>query len=132
MKIAITTEGPELESAVDPRFGRARYFLVLDNNSDDVSVIDNQTNQNAAQGAGIQASRKLLDEGVQALITGHVGPKAFEVLQSGHVAVYVDAAGTAAEAYAQFNAGNLEKQEVAKCSGRRRGQGHGHHHGQCG
>ena len=77
MKIAITSQGKELESPVDPRFGRAKFFIVADTEQEGFTVADNGQNLNAAQGAGIQAGRNVVDLGVQAVITGHVGPKAF-------------------------------------------------------
>ena len=55
MKVIVTSQGQELNSPVDPRFGRAKYFLVVDTETGDFSAADNSQNLNAAQGAGIQA-----------------------------------------------------------------------------
>ncbi|NQU20396.1 MAG: NifB/NifX family molybdenum-iron cluster-binding protein, partial [Candidatus Nealsonbacteria bacterium] len=52
MKIAVTSQGPDLTSQVDPRFGRAKTFIVVDTETDEFSVHDNTQNMNAAQGAG--------------------------------------------------------------------------------
>jgi len=117
MKLAVTSQGPDLDSAVDPRFGRAKCFIVFDTESNMLSVADNKQNLNAPQGAGIQAGRNVVELGVQAIITGHVGPKAFATLQAGNVAVFTGAEGTVAEAIDQFKAGQLKRQKDADVEG---------------
>ncbi len=117
MKTAVTSQGKELSSSVDPRFGRAKFFVVVDTETGEFSVSDNSQNLNAAQGAGIQAGRNVVDLGVEAVITGHVGPKAFATLQAGGVAVYNGASGTVAEAVEQFKAGKLTKAGAADVEG---------------
>jgi predicted Fe-Mo cluster-binding NifX family protein len=107
MKIAVTAQGPEIGSAVDPRFGRAQYFVVVDTDTQLAEAVDNQVNLNAGQGAGIQAARRVADLGVQAVLTGNVGPKAYAALQAAGVTVYAGAAGTVGEAVEQFRAGQL-------------------------
>ena len=62
----------------------------------------------AAQGAGIQAGRTVIDMGVEAVVTGAVGPKAMATLQAGGVKVYVGAEGTVAEAVESLKAGRLK------------------------
>jgi predicted Fe-Mo cluster-binding NifX family protein len=113
MKIAVTAQGNSLESAVDPRFGRARFFVVVDTETDEVTASDNSQNLNAAQGAGVQAGKNVADLGVSAVITGNVGPKAFTTLQAGGVAIYTGARGTVAEAVRAFKAGELERADDA-------------------
>jgi predicted Fe-Mo cluster-binding NifX family protein len=98
---------------VDPRFGRAKYFIVVDTESGEFSVADNSQNLNASQGAGIQAGKNVADLGVEAVITGHVGPKAFATLQTAQVSVYTDASGTVAEAIEQFKANELKQSSAA-------------------
>ena len=77
MKVAVTSQGQDLRSPVDPRFGRAKCFIVLDMETGVFCAVDNSQNLNAAQGAGIQAARNVVESGATAAITGHVGPKAF-------------------------------------------------------
>ena len=107
MKLAVTSQGNNLKSPLDPRFGRARYFIVVDIETGAFSVADNTVNLNAAQGAGIQAGKRVAELGVEGLITGHVGPKAFSTLQAGGVKIYTGASGTVADAIEQFKAGKL-------------------------
>jgi predicted Fe-Mo cluster-binding NifX family protein len=117
MKIAVTAQGRDMTAAVDPRFGRASYFLVVDTDSGEFTVADNAQNLNAAQGAGIQAGRTVADLGVEAVVTGHVGPKAFATLQAAGVKVFAGAAGTVAETVEQFKAGSLGESDGADVQG---------------
>lgn len=117
MKIAVTSQGASLSSQVDPRFGRASRFIVLDTDTDEFSVHDNTQNVNAAQGAGIQAGRAVADLGVQAVLTGNVGPKAFATLQAAHVKVYPAVSGTVKEAVEKLKAGELQPADGANVEG---------------
>jgi len=73
MKIAITSTGKTLDSQVDPRFGRAAYFVIIDNETMDFSVIENESVA-AAGGAGISSAKVVIDTGVEAVLTGNCGP----------------------------------------------------------
>ena len=106
-----------MSSQVDPRFGRAKYFTVVDTDTDEFSVHDNTQNLNAAQGAGIQAGRTVVELGAAAVITGNVGPKAFTTLQAGNVQVYTGASGSVKEAVEKFKAGQLQGAEKANVEG---------------
>lgn len=117
MKVVVTSQGPEMSSPVDPRFGRAQYFLVVDTGSGRFTPHDNAQNLNAPQGAGIQAGRAVVELGVEAVITGNVGPKAFAALEAGGVAVYPGASGTVSEAVEQFKAGQLQPAGKANVEG---------------
>jgi predicted Fe-Mo cluster-binding NifX family protein len=86
-KIAITSEGPTLDDAVDPRFGRAAGFIVVDPQTFEFEYVDNGASQAMAQGAGIQAAENIARAGAQALLTGYVGPKAFVVLEAAKIKV---------------------------------------------
>ncbi len=117
MRVVVTSEGPGIDSPTDPRFGRARYFILVDTETGEHSGIDNALNLNAAQGAGIQAGRKVVELGAQAVVTGHVGPKAFSALKAGGVSVYLGAAGSVGEAIEQFKSGRLQLAEAASVGG---------------
>lgn len=117
MRVVVTSQGATLDSLADPRFGRARYLILMDTDTGEHSVIDNDVNLNAAQGAGIQTGRKVVELGAKAVITGHVGPKAFSTLTAGGVGVHTGAAGTVSEALEQFKAGRLERAEAASVEG---------------
>ena len=117
MKIIITSEGSSLESQVDPRFGRAKHFILVDTDSGEFSAHDNALNLNAPQGAGIQAAQTVARLGSEAVLTGHVGPKAFTTLQAANVAVYTGVSGTVKEAIEQFKSGRLTTAAKADVQG---------------
>lgn len=108
MKIAISCQGSELTDLVDPRFGRAKGFMILDTENDSSEYVDNTQNLNAPQGAGIQSAQNVAATGAKAIITGHVGPKAFTALDKGKISVYLVEGGTVAEAFATYKEGSLE------------------------
>ncbi|HPQ71596.1 MAG TPA: NifB/NifX family molybdenum-iron cluster-binding protein [bacterium] len=98
MKVAVSCIGDNLEAAVDPRFGRAQGFLIVDTDTAAMQYVPNAQNLQAVQGAGIQAAQNVLSAGVEALITGNIGPKAFRVLQEAGVRVYTGASGSVRQA----------------------------------
>ncbi len=108
MKIAVTSQGPAMDSQVDARFGRAGMFLIIDQSTGDFETVDNKQNIDVAQGAGIQAAKIVSDTGVDVLITGHCGPKAFHALTSAGIKVMVGAQGTVKEVMDKFEAGELK------------------------
>ncbi len=108
MKVAISVQGNDMSAAVDPRFGRARGFLLVDADTGDFEYVDNP-NIDAAGGAGIQTSQMVVDRGAEAVITGNVGPNAYQVLGAAGVRVFTGASGTAEEALAAFKAGGLSE-----------------------
>jgi len=117
MKIAVTSKGPELNSQVDPRFGRAAFILVVDADTFEYEVIDNQDNANAFKGAGIQAASRVNDKGADVLLTGFCGPNAFKVLQAANIAVANDAGGTVRDAVEAYRNGELSIAEQANVEG---------------
>lgn len=98
MRIAVTSTGKDVDSPLDPRFGRARYILILDETGAISEVIDNLANLNALKGAGIQTGKLLADRKVDVLVTGHCGPNAFTVLNAAGIKVAVEQSGTVREA----------------------------------
>lgn len=106
--IAISAEGPTLEDRVDPRFGRAAGFVLVDLETSSVRYIDNGQSQALAHGAGIQAAGRVADAGAEALLTGVVGPKAFQALEAAGVKVGQDLEGVSVgEALELFKAGRI-------------------------
>ena len=86
-KIAITSEGPTLDQPVDPRFGRAAGFIVVDPESMSFDYVENGEAQARAQGAGIQAAETIAGTGATAVLTGFVGPKAFQALAAAGIRI---------------------------------------------
>ncbi|MCG6908688.1 MAG: NifB/NifX family molybdenum-iron cluster-binding protein [Deltaproteobacteria bacterium] len=117
MKIAVTSQGTDLDAQVDPRFGRAKYILIIDMDDGNLEVLDNAENVNAFKGAGIQAAASVGDRGADVLLTGYCGPNAFKTLAAAGVKVANDASGTVREAVAAFEEGRLTIADGANVDG---------------
>jgi len=117
MKIAISARGPVLSSELDPRFGRASYFVVADTESGQLSVHDNSQNVRAAHGAGTRAAQDLANLGVEAVITGNIGPNAAGVLGAADITVYKQTWGTVRDAIEQLKSGRLRESAQAGAPG---------------
>lgn len=107
MKVAVSSTGKDLEAQVDARFGRAAFFLIVDTETLTFEVLSNSQNLQAAQGAGVQAASSIARMQPEAVLTGHCGPKAFQVLHSAGIPVYVNVSGTVKEAVARFKKGEF-------------------------
>jgi len=113
MKIALTTKGTDWNSHMDPRFGRTEYFLVFDNENDEVNIIDNRDSANDAHGAGPKAAQRLFVAKPDVLITGNgPGGNAAKVLQKSGIRVFIGAGDMivkeALEAFSQDNLNELK------------------------
>ncbi len=117
MKIAISAKGKTLQDAVDLRFGRAKGFIIYDLKSGDIEFVDNVQNFEAAQGAGIQAAQNVLNYDIEALITGHCGPKAFRVLKAADVKIYLAEETTVKEAIEKYVKNELKETLSADVEG---------------
>jgi predicted Fe-Mo cluster-binding NifX family protein len=117
MKIAITSQGTNLDSQVDPRFGRAAYILIVDTETFEFEVLDNKENVNALKGAGIQAASMVSDKSAEVLLTGYCGPKAFITLEAAKIRVANDVEGTVRDAVISFNEGKLTFADKANVEG---------------
>jgi predicted Fe-Mo cluster-binding NifX family protein len=117
MKIAVTSQGTDLDSRIDPRFGRAAYILIVDTESFEFEVLDNKENANALKGAGIQAASMISDKNAEVLLTGYCGPKAFKTLEAGKIRVVNDIEGTVIDAVKAFNEGKVCFAEEANVEG---------------
>jgi predicted Fe-Mo cluster-binding NifX family protein len=117
--IAVTSEGPSLDDRVDPRFGRAAGFVVVDLETMDTQYIDNGQSQVLPQGAGIQAAELIARAGVSCLLTGYVGPKAFQALTAAGIKVGQNLEGmTVRQAVQRFNDGQVEMAQTPNRGGR--------------
>lgn len=111
MKVAVTSYGKDLTSEVDRSFGRAKWFVIIDVETGSSEARSNEQNVNAAQGAGIQAARNVADLGVDAVITGNVGPKAFRTLTAASIKIYVfdKNVKTVGKAFTEWKNGELQE-----------------------
>jgi len=106
MKIAVTSVGTEMDSQVDPRFGRAAYFALVDTETMAFEAVEN-ANVAAAGGAGINSAKVVIDAGARAVLTGNCGPNAERTLRAANVKLYTGVQGTVAAAVEQFKAAAL-------------------------
>ena len=79
----------KLENPINGSFGRTKKFLIIDDKSNDIEIVDNNQNLQAAQGAGIQSAQNLVKAGAEVVITLNCGPKAFKVLSGSGVSVFI-------------------------------------------
>jgi predicted Fe-Mo cluster-binding NifX family protein len=100
-KICVTAKGPDLEAEIDPNFGRAAYFLIVDLNTLEFKSFENP-NAQAGHGAGIQSAQFIAGQGVSTVLTGQVGPNAQQVLGSAGIRVISVTNSSAREAIAEL------------------------------
>lgn len=107
MKMCITAAGGNLESTVDPRFGRCQYFIIVDSDTMEFEATENPS-ISATGGAGIQAAQSIANKGIEVLITGSIGPNAFPILDASGIKVVSVAGGSVADAIEQYKNGKLQ------------------------
>ena len=117
MKIAITAQEAKNEAPMDPRFGRAKWFVIFDDETEEFSFIANEQNFQAQQGAGVQAAQLVVRQGANAVITGHCGPKAFRALKAASVDIYLGLDMSVTDALTEFRQGKLSPSERPDVSG---------------
>jgi len=88
MKICISATGESLDSQLDFRFGRAFFFLILNEKGQIVKKIKNSAAQ-TMRGAGIAAAQLVVNEGIEAVISGNIGPNAFMVLKNSGIRIFI-------------------------------------------
>ena len=107
MKICITAQGNDLEAQVDPRFGRCQYFVIADTDTDETDVLENP-NKDGMGGVGVQSGQLMTEKQVKVVLTGNVGPNAFQTLQAGGIEVITEVSGTVKEAIEKYKNGELK------------------------
>lgn len=110
MKLAISSTGDLPESEVDLRFGRCKYFMMYDEDAKKYEAIENSA-QFASGGAGVQAAAWVVNSGAKVVLTGNVGPKAFQVLSSSDVRVVTNVNGTVKGVVDRYVAGELTAEQ---------------------
>jgi predicted Fe-Mo cluster-binding NifX family protein len=121
-KICVTSSGPTLESPVDPRFGRCAYFIIVDTETHAFEAVSNEA-AIASGGAGIQAARIIVTKGIEAVLTGSVGPNAFPALEDSDIKILVGVSGTVKSAIESYASGSLEELVVPGPANVGKGQG---------
>jgi len=118
--VAITSQGRDLDSPLDHRFGRCPYFLLVEPATCKFEIIENQS-ADLAEGAGTQAAQIMINHRVEAVLTGNMGPNAFQAMQAAGIAVFTSLSGSVKAAMEQYRQGKLVPGKEANVAG---------HHGQ--
>ena len=106
MKVAVSAAGKNLESIIDERFGRCRYFIILETDDMRYEVIEN-SNADLSTSAGIQSASLVASKGVEAVITGNCGPKAMQVFAATTIKVIIGQHGMVKDVVEKFKRGQL-------------------------
>jgi predicted Fe-Mo cluster-binding NifX family protein len=107
MKIAISSTGKDLDSNVDPRFGRCAYFILVDPDTMEYEVFENQSAM-LGGGAGIQSAQFVASKGAEVVITGNCGPNAVRTLEAAGIKIITGYSGTVRQAIEDFKTGKLK------------------------
>jgi len=116
MKICVTAVSAGLDTQMDPRFGRCQYFVIVDSETMEFEAIPNAAS-GALHGAGIQASQTVASKGVRVLITGNIGPNAFQALSVTGIKIVTGAFGTVREVVEKFKRGELKETNMPTVRG---------------
>ena len=120
MKIAITSKGKELNDLLDPRFGRAQYFVIYDLGSKKYEILDN-SHINVSGGAGSGSAKTIADSGAEAVISGNFGPNAVNALNAFGIKMYVSGGNSISRVIAAFEQGTLTQVTEATREGSHNG-----------
>ena len=112
MKICITSQGDSLDSQVDPRFGRCQYFIIADTENSDFEVVQN-SNISGMGGVGIQSAQFIAEKQAKVVLTGNVGPNAFQGLQAAGIEIITGVSGSIKEVIEKYNKGELKTTKEA-------------------
>ena len=116
MKIAVSVKEKNLSGEVSDVFGRSPYFVIAEIENGEIKKTEIIENKNADQvgGAGISAAQLMAEKNVNIVITGNVGPRAFDVLNQFNIGIYVGD-GTIEKVLQEFINGKLKKTKEGKC-----------------
>ena len=106
MKVAVSSNGKDLQSMVDPHFGRCAFFIIVDTDNMSFETFNNE-NMALSGGAGIQAAGFISSKGVDAVLTGNCGPNAMKTFSAAGVKVFTGMTGTVAEVVENYKKGGL-------------------------
>ena len=107
MKICVTSQGNDLEAQVDPRFGRCQYFIFVDTDSGETEILEN-SNKDGMGGVGVQSGQIMAEKQVKAVLTGNVGPNAFQTLQAAGVEIITGVSGKIKEVVEKYKKGEFK------------------------
>jgi predicted Fe-Mo cluster-binding NifX family protein len=107
MRIVVSAQGDTLDAPASPVFGRCPTYVFVDTETMQFEAVPNPA-MNQGGGAGIQAAQFVVERGAQAVLTGNLGPNAFDVLQAAGIPGYLVPEGTVRQAVEAFKAGRVQ------------------------
>jgi len=112
MKVAVSATGNNPESPIHRQFGRCNWFLIFGETKEMIKAMENPYAE-MQTGAGIGCAQDLIQEGVEAIISVQVGPKAYEVFNQARVEIYLAPPDISVrDAYEKFLSNELKKMEI--------------------
>jgi len=128
MKIAVSATADSLDAIVDPRFGRCAYFVIVEVEKNEIKNAEAVQNPAATAmgGAGIQAAQLIASKGAKVLISGNIGPNAFNVLSGTGIKIATGVAGISVrEAVQRYLKGEIKETKAPTMPGFGPGRGMG-------
>lgn len=110
MKICVTAQGDTLEAQVDPKFGRCQWFIVIETDTLKFEAIENP-NIASMGGAGVQSGQLVAEKQAKTVLTGNVGPNAFQTLKAAGVEIITGISGSVRDAIEKYKKGELKPTE---------------------
>ncbi len=108
MKLCFTSEDNNLKSNLDSRFGRCKYFIIVDSDSEEYNIVQNE-GATSPHGAGVAAAQQVVNENVDIVVTGNIGPNSERILSSANIKILKGKPITIEENIKQYKQNKLEE-----------------------
>lgn len=95
MKVGVIAEGDSLDALIGEDFGHSPFFLIVDMDTYDYTVVKNEYAD--GEGAGFKVAKAIVALDVDACIVGGIGTHGLEILQNAGIRVIYDADGSVEE-----------------------------------
>lgn len=112
MKFLLSIKTNSAEGELDPHFGRAPWFVISETNNETLSFIENDGGKQSS-GAGVTAAQSAVDHKVEAVVSGHFGPHAAQVIAAAGIKMFLldDTCRNIEEVRTAMKQGTLKEQE---------------------
>ena len=107
MKIVISATGRDIESNIDKTFHRCPFYLIVDTETNSQKSFEN-TKRELPDEIGAFVGQFVADEGIDTVLTTHIGPKALGIFKQYGIKVF-QAQGKISDAVQRFKEGKLSE-----------------------